>query len=143
MALVNINLQFFGGRGASSGGGSSNGNTFRSASDLEKSLTGVDDPRYSEYESAYSAESSYNKGLKNNMGRAIDEDGYTQSIDQSLKSEEKMTKDQLKSLPKMKTPSQIGTEEALKERLDIINDLKGRKGEKGKGSASVNIVYNK
>lgn len=77
------------------------------------------------------------------MGRAIDEDGYTQSIDQSLKSEEKMTKDQLKSLPKMKTPSQIGTEEALKERLDIINDLKGRKGEKGKGPASVNIVSNK
>lgn len=143
MALVNINLQFFGGRGASSGGGSSNGDTFRSASDFEKSLTGVNDPRYSEFESAYSAESSYNSSFKNIVSQSINEDGYTQATDQSLKAEEKMTKNQLKSLPKMKTPSQIGTEEALKERLDIIKSLKGRKGEKGKGPASVNIVYNK
>ena len=142
MASMNINLQFFGGRGASSGG-SSGGNTFRNAEDFEKSLTGFNDPRYLEFESAYEAESSYNNSLKNIVDRSIKEDGYDDTTDLSLKSEEKMTKNQLNSMPKMKTPSQIGTEEALKERLDIIKDLRSRKGEKGKGAAPVDIVYNK
>ena len=140
--MIKVSLQFFGGRGASSSAGrGSGGNTFRNAEDLEKSLSGIDDPRYSEFANAYNAESSYNDSLKKNIERSIDEDGYTDTIDESLNFEKKDAERQLKSMPKMKTAAEVGTEEALKERIEIVNKLKKRKGEKGKGIGEISILY--
>lgn len=141
-ALI-CDLQFFGGRGASSsvGRGSGAGGTFKNASEFEKSLTGVDDPRLAEYENTYNAESSYNNGLENNINRLIDEDGYGEETDYILDTEERMTNQTLKEMPENKTPSQLGEEEALKERLDVIKKLRKRRGEKAKFSNDISILY--
>lgn len=137
--MLKLDLQLFGGRGASSGAGG--GGTFRSSSDFEKEVgDNFDDPRVKEYTDAYGEESQYSRGLEKNFGRSIDEDGYTKATDDLLKGEEKDTKKALKDLPERKTPAQLGKEEALKERLDVIEKLKKRKGEKGKGRGNVDIV---
>ena len=142
--MLKYNLQLFGGRGASSGGagtGAGGGGTFRSASDFEKAIgDNYNDPRVQEYTDAYREESDYNRGLERNLGRSIDEDGYTKSTDNLLNSEKKDTEKALKELPDRKTPTQLGKEEALKERLDVIKNLQKRKGEKGSGRGNVDIV---
>lgn len=155
--MIKLNLQLLGGRGASSGtsggGSGSNGNggdnsggssggggSFKDESDFEKSLTGSDDPRLAEYSNAYDDAASYTSGLKNNIGQAINEDGFTPTIDSALKSEEKIAKDYIKNLPELKTPSQLGESKAMEDRLQVIKDLQSRRGEKGNGIGDVDIL---
>lgn len=122
------------GRGSSKVG---NGNTFRSEADLEKALTGFDDPRLKEYSDANSEESRYNNTMKSNLNRSIDEDGYDARI---IDAEEAATKRELRAMPKLKTPRQLGEEKALKERLNILEELRKRKGEKGRGRGAIEMV---
>ena len=126
-----------GGRGASSGGGS--GGTFKSTSDFEKSLTGSNDPRLKEYSDALKEEMSYNQGLRNNLGRAIDEDGYN-AVSSAITSEIKETQKALNDIPANRTPAQLGRMDALQERLNILKELQGRKGEQGSGRGDVSIT---
>lgn len=126
------------GRGSSKAGGGSNSGKYSSVDDFEKSLTGFDDPRYEDFANAYSTESNYNEGLRNNLNRAINDDGYS-AVESTISNEEKMTRSDLSKMPKSKTPAQLGEDAALRERLDILDELKRRKGEKGK-SRDVDIV---
>lgn len=126
-------------KGASKLGGGSSGGKFTSEEQFERSLTGFDDPRLTEYTNAYEEASNYNKGLRNNFNQAIKEDGY-EAVESAIKTEEKMTKADLARMPKEKTPAQLGEEVALKERLDVIEDLKKRKGTKGRGVGDIDIV---
>ena len=123
--------------GSSSSSGSSDGSSggvYKTSSEFEKDLGGnFDDPRLQEYTDAYDEEHSYNQGLKSNFNRSIDEDGYTDSTEESLNSEKRLTESELNALPEYKTPAELGKEEGLKERLDVIDDLKKRKGESGSG----------
>lgn len=137
--MITMNLQLFGGRGASSGTGSGK---YRSVSEFEKAIgDDYDSKEYKEFADAYSEEADYNNGLKRNEIRSINEDGYTSHTDSVLNSEENLTKRELKSLNKAKkTPAELGTIEALKERLDIISDLRKLKGTKGRGRGNVDIV---
>lgn len=127
------------GRGASKIGGGSGGGKFTSAEQFERSLTGFDDPRLTEYTNAYEEASNYNQGLRNNLSQIMNEDGY-EAVESAIKTEEKMTKADLARMPKEKTPAQLGEEAALKERLDVIEDLKKRKGTKGRGAGDIDIV---
>lgn len=136
--MITLNLQYFGGRGASSGAG-----TFKSAADFENALTGLNDPRLAEYRNAYSEENAYNKGLKDNLNQSIVEDGYTDFTDVIINDEIRSTKNELKALPTNKTPEQLGREKGLNERMDVLNDLKARKGEKAKGRRDEEIVTQK
>lgn len=131
-----------GGRGASSAKGGKGSSTFSNTDDFEKSLTGFDDPRLKEYTDAYNTESNYNSGLKKVMEQAIGEDGYD-AVKTNIESEEKQTKKQLNNMPNKKTPKQLGEQEALKERLNIINDLKKKSGTQGKGKGDVDITKEK
>jgi len=126
-----------GGRGASSGGGS--GGTFKSTSDFEKSLTGSNDPRLKEYSDALKDEMSYNQALRSNLGRAIDEDGYN-AVSSTITSEIKETQKILNDIPANRTPAQLGIMDALQERLNILKELQGRKGEQGSGRGDVSIT---
>lgn len=127
-----------GGRGASAGGG---GNTFRNSSEFETAIgDNYDDPRVKEYTDAYSEESDYNRGLERNFTQSIAEDGYTDSTDDLLKGEKEDTQKELNNLPNRKTPAQLGKEEALKERLDVIDNLRKNKGQTGSGRGNVDIV---
>lgn len=131
------------GRGNSGRGkrtGSGKGGTFSNESDFEKALTGFEDPRLKQYSDAYDEEASYTKSLKKNINQSIDEDGYTDSTDVSLNFEKKDAEKQLKAMPKKKTPTQLGTEKALNERLKAIEELKKRKGEKGRGLGNIDIL---
>lgn len=128
------------GRGSSKAGGG--GNTFSSVEDFEKTIKDMNDPRVEEFSRGYSEESDYTEGLKKNLNRAIDEDGY-KAAESAILSEEKATRAELSNLPKNKTPGQLGEAEALKERLDVIEELKKRKGNKGKGQQDVDIVTEK
>ena len=60
-----------------------------------------------------------------------------------LDSEKSYTKNELDRLPDKKTPSQLGREKALKERLDLIDDLKKLKGTKGNGIGDIDVVVEK
>lgn len=118
----------------SSGDDGSTGGVYKSAEEFEKSLgNNFDDPRLKEYSDAYDVEHSYNQGLKSNFNRSIDEDGYTATTEELLNDEKKMTQNELDLLPDYKTPAELGKEVGLNERLDIIDDLKKRKGESGSG----------
>lgn len=116
------------------------GKGFSSASEFEKSLTGYDDERLAEYEGAYSAVTDYNSGLRKNMQQAINENGYTDYTDMVIDDEIAATQRALSELPKYKTPAQLGAEEGLNERLEVLNDLKAQKGAKAKAPSPVEIV---
>ena len=153
--MIKFNLQLFGGRGASSGtsgsgGGSGSGASssdtssgsgggFKNEQDFEKSLTGANDSRLTEYSNGYDSEESYTSGLKKNMNQAINEDGYTDTIDSVLKYEEQDAKDYIKNLPEYKTPEQLGKKKAMEDRLEVIKELKSKKGTKGSGVGDVDI----
>ena len=147
--MIKLDLQLFGGRGASSSGSggsssssesSSSSDTFKSAEEFEKEVgDNYSDPRVQEFQESYEEEADYNKGLEKNLNRAIDEDGYDKVKD-TIKAEKESTKKELDKLPKEKTPSQLGTEMGLNERLDMLNKITGRKGDKGKGRGDVDIT---
>jgi len=126
-----------GGRGASSGGGRAG--TFKNSSEFEKSLTGANDPRIKEYSDAFSEESQYNQGLKSNMERAINEDGFS-VVENAIQSELRSTRNQINSMPDNKTPTQLGMLDALQERVQILKDLQRRRGEVGRGRGNVDII---
>ena len=125
-----------GGRGASSSTGAG---TFKNSNEFEKSLTGANDSRLKEYTDALKEEKQYNQGLKNNFGRAIDEDGY-KAVENAIKSELKETQKAINEMPSNKTPAQLGRMDALQERLKILKDLQDRKGETGSGRGNVEIT---
>lgn len=127
------------GKGSSKAGGPGGGTRFNSTEDFEKSLSGVDDPRIKDYTTSYESESDYTSGLEKNLSRAINEDGY-KAVADTIASEETYTKNQLSNLPAKKTPSQLGEEAALNERLDMLNDLKKKKNTKGKGKGDIEII---
>lgn len=124
------------GRGSSK----ASSNKFSSVSELENSLKGNNDPRIKQYSDGLTEERSYNSGLEKNLRRSIDEDGYTSTTESIINSEINDAKKQLNNMPKSKTPKQLGQEQALQERLDILNGLKKRKGAKGKGKGDIDIV---
>ena len=127
------------GGGSDSSASSSGSTTFKSSADFEKSLSGYDDPRMQEYSEAYKEEKQYNNGLKKNIDHAISEDGYD-SVANTIRIEKEATQKELDRLPEMMTPAQLGTKEALGERLEILKGFESRKGEQGKGRGDVSIT---
>lgn len=138
--MIKANLQFFGGRGAS--GGIGNSGKYRNAAEFEKAMgNNYDSPEVNEYSEAYQEEDNYTRGLKNNIGRSISEDGYTGFTEATLDSEERQAKKELSNLNRArKTPEELGRIEALKERIEVISELRKRKGTKGSGRGNVDIV---
>lgn len=135
--MVKIDLQFFGGRGSSSGGTGK----YRSAAELEKALSDdINNPQALAYSNAYTEEARYSNGLERNLKQSIEEDGYTSSTESIINSEEKMVRSELSNMPRLKTPSQLGVEEALKARLEMLKDLKKLKGKRGSGVGDVPII---
>ena len=121
------------------------GKTFSDLDSFESDLSGFDDPRLKQYSDKYADEKSYNKSLENNIKSSIDEDGYDDFTKAILDGEEKSTVSALNALPKSKTPEQLATEQALTERIDIIDKLRnyGKSKGKTKTKQDVQIVVNK
>lgn len=113
--------------------------TYSNSSEFEKSLSGTDDIRLQEYSKSYNEERDYNKGLERVLDRAISEDGYN-SAEETINRELRDTNRALKAMPNRKTPGQLGREEALKERVELLQNVKKRKGESGKGRGKVDII---
>jgi HK97 family phage portal protein len=130
--------------GGGSGGfeGTGAGKKFKTAEEFEQDLTDYNDPRLKEYSDTLREEQHYNQGLKKNLDRAISEDGYD-AVNDVIKSELKETKKALEKIPKEKTPTQLAKEEALKDRIQILEDLQGRKGESGSGRIYSEIAQTK
>lgn len=122
-----------------------NKKTFTSIDSFENSLNGFDDPRLKRYSDKYAEEKSYNKSLENNIKSSIDEDGYDDFTKAILDGEEKTTVSALNALPKSKTPEQLATEQALTERIDLIDKLRdyGKSNGGTKTKQNVQIVVNK
>ena len=118
------------GRGSSKIGGGGGGGKYTNPTDFERKLEnngGFDNPDYAKFEKAYTEESQYNKGFEKNLMQVLDEG---ENITKTLNDEERITKRELKDMPKNKTAEQIGVEIALKERLDVINRLRKKKPSK-------------
>lgn len=114
--------------------------TFKNAEEFENSLTGLDDPRLKEYSDALSAENEYNRGLKNNLNASIDEDGYDSTTDRIVSAELRDARKILNGMPAEKTPAQLGTIEAVNNRIKILEDIQKRRGARGSGRGNVNIT---
>lgn len=134
-----INLQLFGGRGSSGSnsgggtGGSSNGSSngssggrFSSESEFESSLTGWDDPRLQDYNSAretalsdYDMNGSRVQNLTN-MAKNGELGGWSR---QALESERQQAQAALNALPSNKTPAQLGEASALSQVVNSIDNI--------------------
>lgn len=137
--MIKLNLQFFGGRGASSSGGGSG--KYSSVADFENAIgNNPNNPQSENFFNSYMSEADYSTSLERNIRNSISEDGYNSTTESIIDSEEKMTRKELKELPKQKTPAQLGKEEALKERLDILKRLRQLKGTIGNGRGIISII---
>ena len=129
------------GRGSSkvsSGGGG--GGKFRDVNSLESHIekAGPDGDRmFNEFSDAYSAETDYTRDTVKNIKRSIDEGGYDNSTAAIINSEINMTRKEMQRMPSMKTPSQLGQAEALKERIKSLEELKKYRGSKPAASRDV------
>lgn len=135
--MILMNLQLFGGRGSSSGGGGGSsgissgeatrdssvrgGESFGSLSDLENSLSGITDPNYGAYESAYNTEFERAREIRN-IERQAQETGVLGEWTRSaLEGERTDCQNQLDSMPSERTASEWGRSEGLQERISAID----------------------
>lgn len=114
-------------------------NTFSSTEEFESTISDYNDVRAIAFQDAYSEESNYTRGLRNNIERSIDDEGYSQSTEDILNSEKRYTQQQINNLPASKTPEQLGRYEAFRERLAEIERLKKNRGRKA-SNRDVDIV---
>lgn len=129
--MIKINLQLFGGRGASSsasggaGGSASNGaagGTFSSLSEFEKSLTGYDDPRLSEYSNALELEEQQVNEI-NSLKQLASTEGLGEWTKIALETEKNDARSRLNNMPTNKTPAQLGESEGLKARIAALDNI--------------------
>ena len=131
--MVDLNIQLFGGRGSSSGSGSSGGTTqsnspaggegFNSLSDFESSLSGITDPNYGAFEGAYNTEMERVQEIRNIDSQARETGGIGAWTQSALEGERQDCINQLNNMPSSRTASEWGKTEGLRERINAIDRI--------------------